>query len=246
MASLLAVAEVRVGTSGWSYKEWVGTLYPPKTAASKMLAAYAERLSTVEAHNTFRRRPRTPALEGWAAAAPHTFKFAFKAHVAITHQRDLTGVEDRIANFFESLQPLGERVGPVLFQLPHRDVDLPRLDRLLGALPPSPPAAFELGPAWNTAEVLNRLEKVGATLVLVDTGEGKPAIPDVGSILYVRLRAERYDDKALGRWARKIRSWKCDTYVYFDNDVKVHAPYDAERLAERLGITSAGTEASRT
>src|SRR5205085_782227 len=81
--------------------------YPDGTAASKMLGAYAARLSTVEAHNTFRRRPRASALEGWAAAVPPAFTFALKAHVAITHQRDLGGVEDRVSSFFESLAPLG-------------------------------------------------------------------------------------------------------------------------------------------
>ena len=157
-----------MGTSGWSYKEWAGTLYAAGTPASRMLTAYAQRLPTVEAHNTFRRRPQASTLETWAGAVPADFRFALKAHVAITHQRELAGVEDRVANFFESLTPLGEHVGPVLFQLPHRDVDLDRLDRLLAALPPSPPAAFELGPAWNTRQVLRRLDKAGATLVVVD------------------------------------------------------------------------------
>jgi uncharacterized protein YecE (DUF72 family) len=230
----LAVAEVRVGTSGWSYKEWVGGLYPAGTPSSRMLAAYAERLATVEAHNTFRRRPRPTALEGWAAAVPPTFLFAFKAHVAITHQRDLDGVEDRITNFFEGLTPLGERVGPVLFQLPHRDVDLDRLDRLLAALPPSPAAAFELGPAWNTAEVLQRLDKVGATLVVVEKDGDEPALPEVGSIGYVRLRRERYDKKALARWADRLgavaRSGRpVFAYLRHEGD-----PLEAVRLQEAV------------
>jgi len=220
-----------VGTSGWSYKQWVGTLYPAKTAAAKMLAAYAERLPTVEAHNTFRRRPRASALEAWAAAVPPTFQFSLKAHVAITHQRDLEGVEDRISSFFDSLAPLGERVGPVLFQLPHRDVDLPRLDRLIDALPASPPAAFELGPNWNSPGVLERLDNAGATLVVVDTGEGKPAIPEVGSIVYVRLRAERYDDKALRRWAKRLAEADRPAFVYLRHEGD---PLEAVRLADAV------------
>jgi len=222
-----------VGTSGWSYKEWVGAFYPPRTSAAKMLGAYAERLPTVEAHNTFRRRPRESALEGWAAAVPPPFRFALKAHVAITHQRDLTGVEDRITNFFESLAPLGDHVGPVLFQLPHRDVDLERLDRLLAVLPPSPPAAFELGPAWNTPEVLARLDEAGATLVVVDTGDGKgdPAIPDVGPIAYVRLRAERYDDKALRRWAKRLLACDRPAYAYLRHEGD---PLEAVRLYDAV------------
>ena len=193
-----------MGTSGWSYKEWAGVLYPPRTPASGMLAAYADRLPTVEAHNTFRRRPRAATLEGWAAVVPPSFRFALKAHVAITHQRDLAGVEERVTNFFDALTPLGDRVGPVLFQLPHRDVDLERLDRLLAGLPASPPAAFELAPAWNVPDVRARLDKAGATLVVVD-GDGEDAeIPDIGRIGYVRLRRERYDNAQLARWARRL------------------------------------------
>ncbi|MBV8161358.1 MAG: DUF72 domain-containing protein [Acidimicrobiia bacterium] len=206
------MADVSVGTSGWSYKEWVGSLYPTGTAAARLLPAYAQLLPTVEAHNTFRRRPRASTLEDWAAAVPDGFLFALKAHVAITHQRDLAGVEDRIANFFEALRPLGAHVGPVLFQLPHRDVDLDRLDRLLGALPPAPPTAFELGPAWNTPEVLTRLDAHGATLVVADRDSvvdsdsvvDEPELPDVGPIAYVRLRRDRYDDAALARWASRL------------------------------------------
>lgn len=200
------VADVWVGTSGWSYKEWVGGLYATGTPASRFLAAYAERLPTVEAHNTFRRRPRPPTLESWTTAVPSSFRFALKAHVAITHQRELAGVEERITEFFELLAPLGDHVGPVLFQLPHRDVDLERLDRLLGALPAAPPAAFELGPAWSTREVLQRLDAAGATIVVVDKDGEEPSLPEVGSIGYVRLRRDRYTKPALARWADRLHT----------------------------------------
>jgi uncharacterized protein YecE (DUF72 family) len=86
-------------------------------------------------------------------------------------------------------------------------------------------------------------------VVCADTAGKWPMFDDVtADFAYVRLHGadelyvSGYDDKSLARWARKIRSWKCDTYVYFDNDVKVHAPYDAERLAGRLGISSAAAE----
>ncbi|HET6986029.1 MAG TPA: DUF72 domain-containing protein, partial [Kribbella sp.] len=69
--------------------------------------------------------------------------------------------------------------------------------------------------------------------------------------VYVRLHGAEelyvsgYDDKALDRWAAKIRAWDREAYVYFDNDVKVRAPFDAEALSRRLGITSADAEVSR-
>jgi len=185
----------------------VGSLYPAPTPASRMLATYAGRLPTVEAHNTCRRRPRPSAVEAWANAVPAPFRFAFKAHVAITHQRELAGVEERVTNFFESLASVGDKLGPVLFQLPHREVDLDRLDRLLAALPPAPPAAFELGKAWNTRAVLDRLDRVGATLVAVDEdGEGSEDVdlPTLGPVAYVRLRREAYDERAIARWADRL------------------------------------------
>ena len=220
-----------MGTSGWSYREWVGGLYPAATPASRMLAAYAERLATVEAHNTFRRRPRASTLESWAATVPSGFRFALKAHVAITHQRELAGVEDRITNFFDSLSPLGDHVGPVLFQLPHRDVDLARLDRLLGALPPSPPAAFELGPAWNRTDVLRRLDDAGATLVVVDKDGDDPALPDVGSLVYVRLRRDHYDKRVLARWAARLAGAGRPAYVYLRHEGD---PLEAVRLLDAV------------
>jgi uncharacterized protein YecE (DUF72 family) len=233
MAPLLAVASgnVRVGTSGWSYKEWVGPFYPPRTPASRLLAQYAERLSTVEAHNTFRRRPLLSTLEGWVTQVPATFRFAPKAHVAITHQRDLDGVEDRVRAFFEALSPLGGRLGPVLFQLPHLQPDLGRLDRLLAALPAGAAAAFELGPAWHTPEVLGRLDRRGATLVGVDK-EGDPAaVVDIGGFVYLRLRRDRYTDDDLDAWHARLTTVAADgrdVYVYLRHEGD---PREALRLA---------------
>ena len=83
------MGRVRVGTSGWSYREWVGAFYPPRTTAARMLELYGRRFPTVEAHNTFRRRPRPETLARWRAEVPDGFRFAPKAHVAITHRQDL-------------------------------------------------------------------------------------------------------------------------------------------------------------
>jgi uncharacterized protein YecE (DUF72 family) len=197
-----------------------------------MLAAYAERLTTVEAHSTFRRHLRPSALDGWRDHTPETFRFAPKAHLGITHQRDLDGIEDRVGTFFASVAPLGERLGPVLFQLPHRQPDLERLDRLLAALPSSPPAAFELGPDWNTTDVLDRLDRRGATLVVVDKDGDPPPLVEVGHCAYVRLRRERYAGEELRGWAERLAD-VADTgrpaYVYLRHEGD---PLEAVRLAE--------------
>src|SRR5207248_1349813 len=138
-----------VGTSGWSYPTWVGPFYPEGTSATRMLPEYARRFRTVEAHSTHRRMPTAAGLQRWTAQVPGDFRFATKAHIGITHRRDTEGIADRVATFFAALEPLGHRLGPVLFVLPHHRPDLDRLDALLGALAAgrATPAVFELAPA---------------------------------------------------------------------------------------------------
>ncbi|MHB8670172.1 MAG: DUF72 domain-containing protein [Acidimicrobiales bacterium] len=254
--------EVRVGTSGWSYPEWVGPFYPPGTSVARMLQAYAAGgLSTVEAHATYRRRPTASTLSKWLEAVGPEFRFAPKAHLGITHRRDLEGVEDRVAGFFDALAPLGERLGPVLFQLPHHQPDLVRLDRILGSIPAAAPgAAFELGPAWRLQEVTDRLAARGAALVWTDEdppsasrsaspsasrsasprGGSRPVVqpapPPVGAIAYVRLRRDHYTGPELAEWAQRLATWAVEgreVYAFLKHDRAGSAPLVARRLAER-------------
>ena len=232
------MAEVRTGTSGWSYPEWVGGFYPAGTSPAKMLGVYAETLGTVEAHATYRRLPAAAALERWRDQVPPTFRFAPKAHMGITHRRDLDGVEDRVAAFLAAVAPLGDRLGPVLLALPHLQPDLDRLDRLLAALPPPPAgpvAAFELGPRWHVDAVLDRLAANGATLCVVDDDtDVAPGPLTVGPAVYLRLRRADYDDDSLAVWAERLAKHRADgrdCYVFFKHDDRGAGPSYARRLA---------------
>ena len=228
-----------MGTSGWSYPEWVGTFYPAGTSTSRMLPFYARLFPTVEAHGTYRRLPSPPALERWASHVPPGFQFAPKAHIGITHRQDLEGVEERVDAFFAAVALLEDHLGPVLFALPHRQPDLDRLDRLLGALPsaPRPRAAFELAPAWVTPDVVRRLEAHDATLVLVDAGgRGAPEL-EVGPFTYVRLRRGRYDREELDAWAARLDRATArgrDVYAFFKHDEHGDGPRYARRVMGRL------------
>ena len=105
---------LRVGTSGFGYKEWKGSFYPTDLPASAMLPYYAERFSTVEINNTFYRLPTEDGLQQWADAVPENFTFAFKAPQIITHRKRLKEVEDPTGHFFRVVGVLNERLGPVL------------------------------------------------------------------------------------------------------------------------------------
>jgi len=233
---------VRVGTSGWSYPEWLGRFYPNGTSPGRMLDFYSRRFTTVEAHATYRRLPTAVALEKWRTQVPSGFSFAPKAHMGITHRRDLDGVEDRVAAFLAAIAPLAGNLGPVLLSLPHKDPDLGRLDRLLAAFPPPPAGpvtAFEVGPNWYTSEVISRIEAHQATLVVVDSDNERegPAPLTVGPVAYVRLRRDRYDRAGLEAWAEKlgkVRADGRDCYVYLKHDQEGDGPRYARRLVELL------------
>ena len=231
-----------MGTSGWSYPEWLGRFYPNGTSPARMLDFYGRRFTTVEAHATYRRLPAAAALERWRTQVPPEFHFAPKAHLGISHRRDLDGIEDRVGAFLAAIVPLGDNLGPVLVSLPHQEPDLERLDRLLAAFPrppDGPPVAFELGPNWYTGAVIDRLEAHHATLVVVDVdAEREPRAPlTVGPLAYVRLRRERYDRAGLEAWAEKLAKVQAggrDAYVYLKHDEEGDGPRYARRLSELL------------
>lgn len=232
---LRPMGELRLGTSGWSYPEWVGKFYPNGTQPSRMLDFYSRIFRTVEAHSTYRRLPEPAVLERWVSQVPEGFKFVPKVHMGVTHRRDLDGIEERVDGFINSVRGLGPGLGPVLFSLPHQEPDLVRLDRLLNCLPKDGPvAAFDLGPAWAIPTVFDRLDAHGATLVLTDSERAAPPTLNVGPIVYIRLRRERYDRTALESWAERLAHQAAaglDGFVFLKHDDAGDGPRYARRLA---------------
>jgi uncharacterized protein YecE (DUF72 family) len=230
-------ATIRIGASGFSYKEWLGRFYPEKLPGSKMLAYYAERLPTVEINYTFRAMPKRTMLEGWTAKTPAHFRFALKAPQRITHFARLRSVGETLDYFIETAHALGERLGPVLFQLPP---DLVRDDTLLadfiGQIDGRVQAAFEFRHAsWFTAPVLEALRTGGVSLCIAETEKLASPVERTAPYVYLRLRKEAYDEAALAQWAEHIRVLAADTrevFIYFKHEVA--APELAARLQALL------------
>src|SRR5688572_16112252 len=110
--------KLRVGTSGYSYKQWRGAFYPEKMKDAEMLPFYASRFDTVEINNTFYRMPAAALLERWAEQTPAGFSFALKAPQRITHMKRLADVASEVTYFIGVSSSLGAKLGPVLYQLP--------------------------------------------------------------------------------------------------------------------------------
>ncbi|QEH36725.1 hypothetical protein OJF2_53100 [Aquisphaera giovannonii] len=168
---------LRVGTSGFSYREWRGEFYPDRLPARSWFAYYSSRFSSVEINSTFYRPPSAAILARWREQAPPAFRFALKASRAITHERKLRDCRDEVARMSSEYAPLGESLSCILFQLPpslKRDMDLMRrflrdAGQGLRGAGISPGLAIEFRhTSWNQPEVLSLLAEHGTAFVFHD------------------------------------------------------------------------------
>jgi uncharacterized protein YecE (DUF72 family) len=213
--------QIRVGTSGWSYKGWKGSFYPSDMAADDMLRHYATRLPTVEINNSFYRIPREKVLMDWAAQVPPEFSFALKASRRITHINRLSTDDDSLAYFMRTVNVLGDRLGPTLFQCPPSlRLDLERLRTFLALVPRTWRAALEFRHAsWFTDEVYQLLREHDAALVAAEEDEDATPLVPTASWGYIRLRRTLYQPAELETWASRIQSqpWS-EAYVFLKHD----------------------------
>jgi len=128
--------QLLAGTSGFSYKEWVGEFYPDKLAAKDMLAHYATRLPTVEINNTFYRMPNATSVQAWRSQVSDSFRFAIKVPRRISHIKRLRDCGAELRVLSEALSALGPCLGSLLVQLPpHARCDEAALAAFLKELP---------------------------------------------------------------------------------------------------------------
>lgn len=232
---------ILVGTSGWSYKEWKGSFYPAKIPAEEMLRFYSGHFPIVEVNNSFYRIPAERVLATWAEQVPPSFRFILKASRRITHNSRLADEDGSLEYFLRAVNPLGDRLGPTLFQLPPTfKKDVERLGRFLERLPRRWPAAFEFRhPSWFTDEVYDLLRTRDVPLVSVDVDEaeggGSPLVA-TATWGYLRLRRAAYDRADLERWAASIHQnpWT-NAYVFLKHeDGSPNGPAAAAQMGEIL------------
>jgi uncharacterized protein YecE (DUF72 family) len=226
------------GTSGFSYKEWKGSFYPADLPDKQMLRYYGERFGTVEINNTFYRMPSESVLKNWCNEVPPAFLFVLKAPQRITHREKLEESEGSVAYFFKTAAALGDRLGPILFQLPpFFRKDLPRLRKFLDLLPKKRRVAFEFRHAsWFEDEVYESLREHDAALCIAEADDDLE-VPFVATASwgYVRLRRADYGDADLRRWGNKLQSqvWN-DVFLFFKHEDEGKGPQLAGRFLELM------------
>src|SRR5262245_38362624 len=225
-----------VGTSGYAYKEWKGSFYPDDLPDKQMLRYYGERFRTCEINNTFYRMPTESVLKGWAQEVSAGFRFVLKASQRITHYQRLKDADASVSYLLRVSAALGDRLGPLLFQLPpNMKKDLPRLRTFLALLPSDRRSAFEFRHAsWFDAEVFDALRAGNAAMCIAEA-EDDLEVPFVSTADwgYLRLRKPDYGDKELREWIKRVRdqAW-ADAYVFFKHEDEGKGPQMAARFVE--------------
>ncbi|MFY1692432.1 DUF72 domain-containing protein [Plantactinospora sp. WMMB782] len=233
---------ILVGTSGWQYRDWRDRFYTG-LPQRRWLEHYAERFGTVEVNNAFYRLPERDVFAAWRARTPDDFCVAVKMSRYLTHVKRLREPAEPVARFLDRATALGDRLGPVLVQLPpNLPADVAALAEVLARFPAGVRVAVEpRHPSWWTAETRRVLERYGAALCWADR-RGRPVTPlwrtaDFGYLRLHEGRAEprpRYGRAALRSWLDRIGTTYPGAepvFVYFNNDPGGAAIVDAGALA---------------
>ncbi len=239
---------IHVGTSGWHYSHWRGPFYPEDLPPAAFLKFYQQKFQTVEINNSFYRLPTEKTMIDWRESVPPGFIFAVKGSRYITHMKKLQDPEKTLTLLMERVPLLGDRLGPILFQLPPRwGFDAERLGHFLGALPRGYRFALEFrDPSWLYDAASRLLKEQGAAFCMYDfAGRASPR-EVTADFVYIRLHGPggayqgRYSREALADWAKDITAWAAEgkeVYCYFDNDEAGYAARNALELKDMLSGT---------
>ncbi len=229
--------QLRVGTSGYAYKEWKGSFYPEKLPDGAMLRFYSQHFSTVEINHTFYRMPSEHVLVQWAESVPSDFQFALKVNQQITHIQRLRNSGSTLKRFLEVASVLAEggRLGPVLIQLPPTfRAELNVLEDFLKLRPRAFRFALEVRhPSWHSQETYALLRQYQTALCLAETDKESPPEVFTADFTYIRLRREAYTPKQLSAWRERFELWLrqgMDVYAYCKHEDAGKAPAYARRL----------------
>jgi uncharacterized protein YecE (DUF72 family) len=216
---------IRVGTSGFSYKDWVGPVYPQDLSERDWLEFYAKEFSTVELNVTFYRVPAARTVAGWVKRTPDGFLFAVKAFQGLTHDRS----EPDYAGFVESLRPLSEsgRLGCILAQFPFSfhatEPDRAYLAQLREGMRDLPVVVEFRNAGWVTDATHEWLRSLNLGYCCVDEPALRGLMPPVavasGPVAYVRFHGRN-----AAKWFEHHEAWERYDYTYARDELKEWVP----------------------
>ena len=242
--------EIRLGTCGWSFRDWKGTFYPPGTKDE--LAYYAGQFDAVEIDSTWYGMPSAKSVDAWRDRTPRGFVFCPKLPGEITHEKMLVGADEQVTAFTEVISRLGEKLGPILVQLhPSFDYDhLPKLEVFLEHLPEGVRYAVEFRHrSWaGQPDALELLRSLNMGLAMAHHPWYARIRGATADFAYLRMlgkrdvfpdfgRVHKPQDDALEEWAgllNSLRSRVSRTFVFINNQFEGHSPATVGRLRKLL------------
>ncbi|MBI3841339.1 MAG: DUF72 domain-containing protein [Thaumarchaeota archaeon] len=247
------LAELRIGCSGWSYKDWQGSFYPKGLLPKDYLSHYSKVFNCVEIDSSFYRIPSPFMVNQWKNNTPPGFLFSPKLPKKITHESKLKDFGTSLVYFYSVVSKLKEKLGPIAIQLPpsiklssHLEV----MRDFLAQLSPEFRHTIEFRHAsWFTPEVYSMLKKDNIAMVwsLNQYLETPPEV--TADFVYVRMVGDRELTEFTGiqkdrtedlkRWASivKEKSGKFESgYIFFNNHFAGFSPESANEFRRLLGL----------
>jgi uncharacterized protein YecE (DUF72 family) len=244
--------KVFLGTSGWSYRDWIGPFYNEKDKS--LLRAYSKVFRTVEIDSTFYRYPTKGTVMGWVKYSPEGFIYTAKLPKLITHTKKLNineGIEDDLQKFIELMEPLylSGKLGCILIQLPPKyDYKPQQIEEFFKILPTHVKWAVEFrDQSWMREETWKVLEKYHVAYTIVDEPMLPPEVHITSNIAYFRWHGHgtrpwynyRYRPEELKPWTPKVKevAEKVEkVYGYFNNHYHGYAVENCLQVLEMLGV----------
>ena len=242
-----------IGTSGWSYDEWVGPFYEKKRGK---FTHYTRVFTTVEINSTFYSYPSEGMIMGLMRNAPPGFLFAAKLPGQITHDKWLDlkqGALEDTTRFLELVRPLAEKLGPILIQLRpkfNKEDHMGNLEEYLEAIPKNYEWAIEFRhPSWLDPETYRLLSKHNVAYTIVDEPLLPPETHVTADFAYIRWHGHgerlwydyEYREDQLDEWLPKVTEVKGKArrvYGYFNNHFRANAVKNAVEMLDRLDMAS--------
>ncbi len=242
-----------LGTMGFSYKQWIGALYPDGLPARLHLTYYAERLNALEMDSTFYGTPTETAVQRWASATPTGFKICPKMPRAITHDNRLVSTGALTSEFLNRMRLLGDRLGPILIQLPP-NFTMAEVSALINFLPQLPHDLRYVVEfrhrSWDKPETAVLLQTYNICWAAVDYIHMPHRIEQTTDFLYLRFLGPRGRFPAkdremvdrtpdLEQWWQNLQPYLDQVqviYAFFNDDYSGFSPQTCNRFKEIIGI----------
>jgi len=232
---LMDKKRILIGTSGYSYEDWVGPFYPQGMQKRDFLGFYASEFPVVELNFSYYAQPSASTLERMLEKTPDGFRFAIKAHQSLTHKIN-EDFQKEVERYKEGIRPLAEagRLAAVLFQFPYSFHYTPEcrkhLQRLCDSFADLPKAVEFRGAEWQKESVYKGLRDVGAALVNVDEPR-LPKLPKPTDVVSSDLAYLRFHGRNQANWWRGDNVSRYD-YLYSGEELSEWLPMIERMLAK--------------